>query len=98
MNISVFWFFFVRQGRNKTLKDRVSFLVMPLIGAAMIVVLWLNLEVDSLRLGLIWGALGFLYLVYLTRDSGNRFPPLAESLNRWFLSFLRYLLRLSCLR
>ncbi|PHI30359.1 APC family permease [Budvicia aquatica] len=78
VNISVFWFFFVRQGRNKTLKDRVSFLVMPLIGAAMIVVLWLNLEVDSLRLGLIWGALGFLYLVYLTRGFRQPVPTVGR--------------------
>lgn len=72
VNISVFWFFFIRQGRNKTSKDIISYLVLPLIGAAMIVVLWLNLEVDSLCLGLIWGALGLLYMVYLT--SGFRRP------------------------
>lgn len=44
VNISVFWFFFIRQKRNKTAKDVFSFLIMPLVGALMIFILWLNLK------------------------------------------------------
>jgi putrescine importer len=29
-------------------------------------VLWINLEATSLTLGLVWAALGLLYLTYLT--------------------------------
>ena len=36
-------------------------------------VLWLNLEATSLTLGLVWAALGLLYLTYLTRRF--RKPP-----------------------
>ncbi|AKJ42531.1 APC family permease [Pragia fontium] len=79
VNISVIWFFFVRQKRNKTAKDIFSFFILPLIGTVMIVVLWLNLEVDSLRLGLTWGALGLLYLVYITRGFRRPVPTLGAN-------------------
>jgi putrescine importer len=36
-------------------------------------VLWINLEATSLTLGLVWAALGLLYLAYLTRRF--RKPP-----------------------
>lgn len=36
-------------------------------------VLWINLEATSLTLGLVWAALGLLYLTYLTRRF--RKPP-----------------------
>ncbi|GKX54383.1 amino acid permease-associated protein [Leminorella grimontii] len=79
VNISVFWFFFIRQKRNKTAKDVFSFLVLPLLGALMIVILWLNLEADSLRLGLVWGGLGILYLAFITRGFRRPVPTLGAN-------------------
>lgn len=79
VNISVIWFFFVRQKRNKSAKDIFNFLILPLLGAVMIVILWLNLEVDSLRLGLIWGGLGLIYLVYITRGFRRPVPTLGAN-------------------
>jgi 4-hydroxybenzoate polyprenyltransferase len=38
-------------------------LALPLCGAACIGVLWLNLEPASFELGLIWAALGAIYLL-----------------------------------
>ncbi|WP_127959571.1 APC family permease [Serratia microhaemolytica] len=67
VNLSVINHFFIRQRRNKSWKDRFNFLVLPLIGALTVSVLWLNLERTSLTMGLVWAALGFAYLVYLTR-------------------------------
>ena len=47
-----------------TLNTRtVIVLLLPLCGAACIGVLWLNLEPASFELGLIWAALGALYLL-----------------------------------
>lgn len=82
VNISVFWFFFIRQKRNKTAKDVFSFLIMPLVGALMIFILWLNLEVDSLRLWLIWGGLGVLYLVFITRAFRRPVPTLGANMGK----------------
>ncbi|EOD54110.1 APC family permease [Aeromonas molluscorum] len=63
VNLSVIAQFYVREQRNKTLKDNVCFLLLPLCGAATIGLLWINLELSSLYLGLIWAALGLVYLV-----------------------------------
>ncbi|MFY3762809.1 APC family permease, partial [Escherichia coli] len=67
VNLSVISHFFIREGRNKSWKDRFNFLFLPLVGALTVGVLWLNLEKSSLTMGLIWATLGFGYLAWLTR-------------------------------
>ncbi|HDZ8893915.1 TPA: APC family permease [Aeromonas dhakensis] len=63
VNLAVIAHFYVKLGHNKTLRDHLIFLLLPLCGAACIGVLWLNLEPASFELGLIWAALGALYLL-----------------------------------
>ena len=63
VNLAVIAHFYVRLGHNKTLREHLVFLVLPLCGAACIGVLWLNLEPASFELGLIWAALGAIYLL-----------------------------------
>ncbi|WP_421280458.1 APC family permease [Aeromonas taiwanensis] len=63
VNLAVIAYFYVKLGHNKTLKDHLLFLLLPLCGAACIGVLWLNLEPASFELGLVWAALGALYLL-----------------------------------
>ena len=53
--------------------DLVRYLLMPLVGFAMSVWLWTSLSGQSIRLGLIWLAVGVVYLLWLTR--GFRRPP-----------------------
>lgn len=67
VNISVFAWFAIRQGRRKTAADIVKFTVLPAIGLAMTVILWVNLSPESLTGGLIWAAIGFIYMLFLTR-------------------------------
>ena len=67
VNLSVFAWFAVRQGRRKTPKDIFSFIVLPAIGTLLTGVLWVNLHADALVGGLIWTALGFVYLLFLTK-------------------------------
>jgi len=62
VNLSVIGQFWVREKRNKSLKEHLLFLVLPLLGAATIGALWINLEQSSLELGLIWAGLGVTYL------------------------------------
>ncbi|MGU3522061.1 APC family permease [Enterobacteriaceae bacterium C23F] len=73
VNLSVFNHFWRREGRNKTWKDKLHYLILPWMGAATVAVLWINLEMTSLTLGLVWAAVGILYLAYLTRSF--RKPP-----------------------
>ena len=62
VNLSVIVQFYVREQRNQSLREHLQYLVLPLCGAGTIGVLWVNLEPQSLELGLIWAAVGALYL------------------------------------
>ena len=66
VNLSVIAQFYVREGRRHGWRDHLRYLILPLCGAATITVLWLNLELSSLYLGLIWAALGLLWLAVKT--------------------------------
>lgn len=63
VNLSVIAQFWVREQRNKCLKDHLIYLLLPLLGAATLGALWINLEQSSLELGLIWAGLGVAYLL-----------------------------------
>lgn len=67
VNISVIAWFAIRKGRRKTPRDIFTFIVLPGIGVAMTGILWANLHADALIGGLIWAAIGFVYLIVLTR-------------------------------
>ncbi|GED16988.1 APC family permease [Aneurinibacillus migulanus] len=67
VNLSVIVHYAVRKKEYRTPKDFISHVVVPLIGAAFVAVLWYHLEANSFMLGLVWVAIGFCYLVYLTR-------------------------------
>ncbi|MDM5139592.1 APC family permease [Aeromonas bestiarum] len=62
VNLSVIGQFWIREKRNKSIKDHLLYLLLPLLGAATIGALWINLEQSSLELGLIWAGLGVTYL------------------------------------
>lgn len=80
VNLSVISQFWVREGRNKTLKDNLNFLLLPLCGALTVGALWVNLEKSSMILGLIWGAIGLIYLAFVTRSFRNPVPQCTEDL------------------
>ncbi|ACR68235.1 APC family permease [Edwardsiella ictaluri] len=73
VNLSVISQFYIRERRNRTLKETFAYLILPLIGAATVGVLWMNLEASSMTLGLVWAAIGLGYLAVLTRRF--RQPP-----------------------
>ena len=66
VNLSVFAWFAVRQGRRKTAKDVFTFIVLPFVGVLMTVILWVNLSETALYGGLTWAGIGLVYLLILT--------------------------------
>ncbi|EYU16018.1 Putrescine importer PuuP [Photorhabdus luminescens] len=78
VNLSVISQFYIRERRNRTLKDTINFLVLPVIGACTVSVLWMNLEQSSMELGLTWGAIGLIYMVFLTRRFRQPMPQCSE--------------------
>ncbi|WP_029686665.1 APC family permease [Tatumella saanichensis] len=78
VNLSVISQFWIREKRNKTLKDNFHYLVLPVLGALTVGALWLNLEESSMTLGLIWAAIGIIYLACVTRAFRKPVPQYSE--------------------
>ncbi|MGG1481248.1 APC family permease [Bacillus smithii] len=77
VNLSVISHFVIREKKHNTLKGFMTYLVSPLIGAASVAVLWVNLESSSFIMGLVWAAIGFCYLLYITKFFRSA-PPQME--------------------
>lgn len=73
VNISVIMHYFVRK-RERSFKGYILFLIIPLIGAILDIILLLNLDTHSKILGGIWFAGGVIYLLFLTKGFKKR-PP-----------------------
>lgn len=66
VNLAVIAKYAVRDGRYKTPVDFFNYVLMPVLGFLCIVALWINIESEALRAGLIWAAIGLVYLAYIT--------------------------------
>lgn len=78
VNLSVIAQFWIREKRNRTLRDHFNYLVLPMLGALTVGALWINLEESSMVLGLIWAAVGIVYLAFVTRSFRNPVPQYSE--------------------
>ena len=65
---------YVIDGGRRSPKDIVMLGVVPFIGFAFMIYLWTKLSGESFRIGLAWLAVGFVYLVVLTRGF-RKAPP-----------------------
>ena len=79
VNLSVIAWFAIRKGRRRTPKDIFNYIVMPIIGTALTGLLWVNLDGHALLGGLIWTALGFVYLLFLTKGFRKKVASFDES-------------------
>lgn len=67
VNLSVIAHFVFKKKQYKTGKDLFNYLLMPLIGAGFTVLLWVHLASESIIGGIIWAAIGFVYMLFLTK-------------------------------
>lgn len=79
VNISVIAWFAVRMGRRGTFKDVVTYIVFPIIGTALTVILWVNLSPETITQGAIWFAIGFVYLLIVSRGLRRRVQSFDEN-------------------
>ncbi|RJS59344.1 APC family permease [Bacillus sp. PK3_68] len=73
VNLSVIAHYFFRE-KQRSFKGTVQYLIIPLIGAALIGLLITKLDTHSLILGGIWLLIGFIYLLNLTKMF-RQLPP-----------------------
>ena len=67
VNLSVISRYALRDGRSKTFKDILSFVIIPLLGFISVFAMWLEIEDTALKYGLWWAMFGILYLGYKTK-------------------------------
>jgi len=80
VNLSVIFTFF-RFMKRRSLGAWCGFVLVPAIGAAINVVLWLNLDPMSMMIGGIWLAAGLVYLLVKTRGFRAAAPDLTGPIN-----------------
>ncbi|QTF10161.1 APC family permease [Brenneria izadpanahii] len=64
VNFSVIALYAIRERKLATWKDKLFNLVLPLMGMGTIGFMWVNLDKDSMVLGLIWAVLGVSWLAW----------------------------------
>jgi amino acid transporter len=67
VNLSVISRYALRDGRTKTAKEIINFVVIPMLGFISIFAMWLEIEETALKYGLWWAMFGILYLGYKTK-------------------------------
>ncbi|HEU4807355.1 MAG TPA: amino acid permease [Homoserinimonas sp.] len=75
VNLSVVKHYFMGENLRKG-ADLVNHLIVPLIGFALVIWLWTSLSSRTLVVGLIWLAVGFVYLLVITRGFRRPTPML----------------------
>ncbi|HJV46930.1 MAG TPA: APC family permease [Bacillota bacterium] len=75
VNLAVIVHYFWRNGRRSG-SDIIFFLVIPLIGAILSILLLFSLDPLAKKYGLVWGSLGFIYLLFLTKGLRQQPPEL----------------------
>lgn len=74
VNLSVIATYVIREKRYKTFKDLVMYLIVPLLGFIGVALMWKESEPIAIKMGLIWAAVGLVYLAFMT-GGFKRHPP-----------------------
>ncbi|WP_257350641.1 APC family permease [Pseudalkalibacillus decolorationis] len=66
VNLSVIVYYYV-QNKRRSSKDTVLYLISPLIGISFLAIMWYNMDVQALILGVTWNIIGFAFLLHITK-------------------------------
>ena len=73
VNVSVIFYYFIRRRQRRGFKHIVLNLLLPGIGAIFCMIVWCSLNRAVMAVGLVWMALGLIYLTIKTK--GFKTPP-----------------------
>lgn len=77
VNLSVIAFWLRHRGTQHVAGSTLAWIVVPAIGFLINVALWVSLDQLAMTVGLIWAAVGVLYLMWITRFFRRPTPDLA---------------------
>lgn len=69
VNIAVIFHYYIKT-KNRSVSSTIRYLLLPSLGSIFIIYLLFNLDTISIVFGIVWGALGVLYLIYLVKFKG----------------------------
>ncbi|KMV71409.1 APC family permease [Rosenbergiella epipactidis] len=64
VNVSVIAYYAIQQKHIKTPSHWLAHLLIPIAGIVCVGVMWLNLDQDAMRLGLVWTAIGVCWIIW----------------------------------
>jgi len=67
VNLACFYYFYIKKGQRKGFANIMKFLVMPLLGCLICLMLWLSLSGNAKLIGFCWLGLGVVYLAIWSR-------------------------------
>ena len=62
VNISVVFHYALRNKLVKNIKDVINYIIVPIAGFISVFLMWLEVDGVTLKVGLMWAALGFIWL------------------------------------
>lgn len=74
VNFSVISRYALRDGRTKSLKEIINYVIIPTLGFASVFLMWLEIDEMALKLGLAWAVIGVGYLAYKTKGFKHPAP------------------------
>ncbi|WP_153732811.1 APC family permease [Sporosarcina obsidiansis] len=75
VNLCVIMHFIINQ-KMRSLKALILYLAFPIIGLSFIGLMWYNIDKTALTLGIIWNAIGFIVLIFITKSFKKSAPSL----------------------
>lgn len=78
VNISVIFHYALRNKAIKTVGDAFSYIIIPLLGFISVFLMWLEVDGITLKVGLFWAALGFIWLGIKTGGFKKPVPQYKE--------------------
>lgn len=73
VNLSVIFHYYIRK-RKRSLKETISYLIIPLIAACFTLTILLQVETRAFIFGMVWLSIGIIYLMFLT-NMFRKTPP-----------------------
>lgn len=67
VNVSVFMRFYIKKGQRKGIKNKLMYMIIPLIGAIILIFAFFFIGTGAKILGGIWFGIGFIYLLVKTK-------------------------------
>ncbi|MDO4440846.1 MAG: APC family permease [Moraxella sp.] len=78
VNLSVIFRYVLRDKKVNTAKDILSYIIVPVLGFISVFLMWLEVDSQTLKVGLAWASLGFIWLGIKTAGFKKPVPQYRE--------------------